>query len=234
MKDTKVNLVVGNMQFFNDGESLSDDNRRTFNCDSVINEKYAMAKWYSINKTNFFYVGLPNKLFDISFLRGNYLKCIPAHGVVDDIYFAFQCHLKVTSIATVSNVTYCYRNRDGSAIHSNVSLSRMNLYLHIFDLIYDDLKNEELKSDEMKIPAQLYHIITCRYLYGFITKNIMYSSLLSRKDKSKYLFKVSRIRKLNITSKDIIGRKNRLIYYLLQFKSRFWLISLLFRLMKKK
>jgi glycosyltransferase involved in cell wall biosynthesis len=56
-----------------------------------------------------------NKLFNVSFLRTNNIKCALSHTIVDDIYFSFQLLLKAQSYSAISDITYFWHIRNDSA-----------------------------------------------------------------------------------------------------------------------
>ena len=233
MMKAHSNIVSGNMLYFDDCPELTEEMINnvtpTLLKEDIITGKYAIAQLLEKQQTNFINIGTVNKLFDINFLRNNKLRCIPEHGVVDDIYFFSLCQLKATSIAIINDTTLYYRIREGSAVHSEYSKERMDLYLNIFNSIYNDFQKEKETITSEQLPIQLYYILTRRYLYGFITCNILSSKKISRQDKIEYLKQISKIRKFNLTSKDFISRLNRIVYFMLQFKCRYWLIkSLIF------
>lgn len=241
MMKTHANFITGNLLSFEDCPKLTEDvlnnGKATHFGEHIIKEKYAIAKLLEIHHTNFYNVGLVNKLFDLNFIRKNNIRCLPVHGVVEDLYFASLCQLKTTSIATIKKATLYYRLREGSAVHVEYSKERVDLYLRIFNVIYEDLQKEERAISPEKLPVQLYYIITRRYLYGFITKDVLSSKKISRQDKIDYLKQISEIRKLNFTSNDLISRLNRIVYFLLQYRCRYWLIIIavfIFRILGKK
>jgi glycosyltransferase involved in cell wall biosynthesis len=52
-----------------------------------------------------------NRLYKISFLRSNNIRCIPYH-TVEDIYFTFQVSVKANAYSTIPDITYLYRGWD--------------------------------------------------------------------------------------------------------------------------
>lgn len=57
-----------------------------------------------------------NKLYNISFLRANHLKCI--HRIMEDSIFDFQVNVLATRIALIPNITLYYNIRENSILTS--------------------------------------------------------------------------------------------------------------------
>jgi glycosyltransferase involved in cell wall biosynthesis len=62
-----------------------------------------------------FAVGSVNKLYKISFLRMNNIKCLPSHTKMEDVYFSFQLLLNAQSYSVISDITYFVHRRSDSA-----------------------------------------------------------------------------------------------------------------------
>lgn len=54
-----------------------------------------------------------NKLYKLSFLKDNKIRCIP-HHLCEDMFFTFQVKLCCTSFATCSDITYAYVDNPSS------------------------------------------------------------------------------------------------------------------------
>jgi hypothetical protein len=52
-----------------------------------------------------------NRLYKISFLRNNSIRCIP-HDLHEDVYFTFQVAIKAKTYSVIPDVTYLYRNNE--------------------------------------------------------------------------------------------------------------------------
>ena len=228
IQETEVDLVVGNLLWLSDDESLEEKLAKGAHSKykpGVLKGDYAIVEWLKANRTEFFLAGLVNKLFKTSFLRDNNIRCNPQHHVVEDQYFAFRLQFKVRSICTLSHVGYIYRQRGDSAVHIDISKSRMELYLKVFNDIMSDFKELKRSNNGAPYPPQLYYILTSRYMHGFVTINVLGSNQLSSSDKKSYLKQVSSIYDLGFKKEDLIVPSNKVYYSLLKMPGRYWILS---------
>ena len=194
----------------------------------IIKGDYALGQLLKENNTDYYPIALWNKLFSVVFLRSNNIRCIPAHYIWEDIYFAFQTSRKLKSIAVVQDVTMCWRMREGSAIRSSVPKERMKAYLCIYDQIISEIAQEKARCADHQLPVELYYILSQRFLDGFITKDVMASDLLSGKDKRQYLKQISSITNIGLKASDLKRRESKLVFYSLKSTFRYLLIKLIF------
>lgn len=204
-----ADIVMGNHQrVFPDGRIESTSHYKSGLCVS----DYAIAQWMSNNQTNYYPVATWNKLFKVSFLRDNGIRCVPWHRQ-EDIYFALQTSFFVKTIVTIPEVTYYWVQVDGSCTHSETTEWHLKQYLDIFDKSMS-LYNEMEQKIARKLPKELYWIITNRFLWGFITINICSSSLLSNKQKNSYLKHIREVSH-HLKCCDEYNRRQQLIYLIL-------------------
>lgn len=228
--DTQAEMVIGAHSRFVESEG-EEEIVKTYRFRSgLINRDYAIAQLLRENHTEYYPVALWNKLFRIDFLRDNNIRCIPAHFIWEDVYFAFQTSLKLRTVAVIEDVTMMWRVREGSAIQSSVSKKRMDIYLSIFDQILHEIDQEKASRSDHHIPAELYYVLSNRYLAGFVTRGVMISSLLSRQDKSQYLKHISAITDTDLQLTDLVNKKSRRIYQALKYSFRYWLAKVYFML----
>lgn len=108
-------------------------------------EPYALAK-YRKGRESRFYIMTWNKLFDLDFLRGKNISCIP-HHVNEDVWFSFQLNYKTSSFTFLSVITYDWYMRANSTTHSVVNnglkIEKIKSYLEA--LAY---KKEAVRQDD--------------------------------------------------------------------------------------
>lgn len=210
MVENNADIVMGNHQIvFPDGSIERTSNFKPGKCES----DYAIAQWMSNNKTNYYPVATWNKLFKVSFLRENGIRCVPWHRQ-EDIFFALQTAFVVKSIVTIPEVTYYWVQIQGSCTHQDTTEWHLNQYLDIFDNSMA-LINKKEKEKQVKFPKELYWIISSRYLYGFVSRNVWHSSILSNKQKNDYLKHIREITD-HIKCKDEYYWKQKLFYLVIK------------------
>lgn len=215
-----ADIVMGNHQrVFPDGSIESTSNFISGNCVS----EYAMAQWISNNKINFYPAATWNKLFKTSFLRDNGIRCVPWHRH-EDIFFTFQSAFIVKSIITIPEVTYYWVQVQGSCTHQHFTEWHLNQYLDIFDKSMILITEKEKSS---KLPKELYWMITSRFVFGFISRNIWNSSLLSNKQKNDYLKHVREITTHIKWKDEYHWWKQKLFYIIIKMPYPYYLIKFL-------
>lgn len=230
MQETNADVVTGNHYRFNDEDdgSIVNSTRRaqytTQFKSFFIESPFAIAEWMKSRNSDYYPVATWNKLFRKSFLIDNNIRCVPSHHVIDDIYFAFQTTVKATRFAVVDDVTLFWRQRNGSATHVNVKKDRMDIYVDIFETIMRDMKTLT-DGGKRKVPVQLYNTLINKYVSGFVTINILNSTLLTISQKQDYLDHIRAITKTGLTRKDMIGKVNKILFTLLSFKHNYWLMK---------
>ena len=226
MIETGVDLVVGDILWLWDGESIDEKLAKGEHSKykpGILKSEYAIAEWLKHNQTEFFLAGLVNKLFKTCFLRENNIRCKPEHHVVEDQFFSFLLQFRVRSICTISHVGYIYRQRGNSAVHIDISKQRMNLYLKVFDDIVNGFKEIKRLHPDTLFPSQLYYVLTSRYLYGFVTLNVLDSRQLKISEKKEYLRRISTIQEIGLKKEDMVSRANRIVYQILvNHPGAFW------------
>lgn len=230
MQETDVDLVMGDIEKFvenPDGSVTVNKNPYKYQSDT-IKSPYAIAECMRRNHTDFYPLGTVNKLFKKSFLIDNNIRCVPEHSIIEDIYFVFQTIVKANSISVVEDVTMYYRQRVGSALHIDVREDRMNIYIQVFDQIVNDI--QKMKNQGLNVPVQLYYTLTNRYISGFVTRNIVNSKLLSKKQKKDYLNHISVITRMGIGRKDMIGKSSKICFGILSLGNRYLLLKWFFGL----
>jgi glycosyltransferase involved in cell wall biosynthesis len=86
----------------------------------IDTSKFAVANAYYIEKIPI-RVYTWNKLYNVSFLRENNIRCIP-HHLGEDVYFTFQVILNAGSCRLLANITYIYYIGVFSSSHWRTSL----------------------------------------------------------------------------------------------------------------
>ncbi|WP_321437519.1 glycosyltransferase family 2 protein [uncultured Bacteroides sp.] len=88
-----------------------------FNCEDLLikGELELAQRYYSerTNKKELVYICTCNKLYNLSFLKKNRIRCIP-HHLNEDLLFSFQVILKAESCRLLPEITYHYYTIPGS------------------------------------------------------------------------------------------------------------------------
>lgn len=221
MTANNADIVMGNhQQVLPNGKIESTSN---FKPGSYVSE-YAITKWMENNESNFYIVATWNKLFKTSFLRNNGVRCVPWHRQ-EDIFFAFQTVLAAKSIVTIPDVTYFWVQVPGSCMHQDITEWHLKQYLDIFDNSMT-LINKKEKEKSGKLPKEIYWMISSRYLYGFVSRNVWHSSFLSNRQKNDFLKHVREITD-HIKCKDEFYWKQKLFYLVIKMPCPYYLIKAL-------
>ena len=162
---------------------------------------------YFINKNR--RVSVWNKLYDVSFLRRNNIKCIPTH-LNEDNLFTFQVILNAESCKYISDITYHFFDTPDSITkatdNNRLSQKYAKQYTESIEFKrkyiqnYKDLINRECVF--RYIIFQTIHYVTL----------IKKSNILNRKEKREYIKKLT-IFPLGIS--DIKKFKNKRFFYIM-------------------
>lgn len=109
-----VDLVVGSYQRISEIKNKNDYN---LILNKIILQDSRKIKEHIFQNIKKNYIGYVwNKLFKISFLKENNLHFIPNIYYEDDIY-SLKTYTLANSCAHISDITYYYRQREGSIVH---------------------------------------------------------------------------------------------------------------------
>lgn len=113
MKENPVDFVAASFDRIDCKGNIS----YGFNCeDLLIKGELELAQRYyfeRVKKKEFIYICSWNKLYNLTFLKKNKIRCIP-HHLNEDLLFSFQVILKAESCRFIPEVTYHYYTIPGS------------------------------------------------------------------------------------------------------------------------
>ena len=162
-----------------------------------------------------------NKLYRTSFLRKNNIKCIlPDRN--EDVWFTFQVFCTCKSFTFVDDILLNYVIRDGSTMHQSISDFYINEYVEIMNHICNYL-NTHFTTDNM--PRLLGDYIGYYFFGGVFTGAVMNSDC-NAKVKKDYLNSISIIKNSNFKTSDFCERKNKIIFNLLKYNTRYYLLKI--------
>lgn len=217
-----ADIVMGNHQrVFPDGSIESTTNFKPGSCVS----EYAIAQWMTVNKSYNYQVVTWNKLFKTSFLRSNNIRCVSWHRN-EDILFAIQTAYVVKSIVTIPEITYSWVQVQGSCTHQDFTEWHLNQYLDIFDKSLSLIREKE-KTKSCVFPKELHWILGHIYLFGFPSRRIFNSSLLSNRQKNDYLKHIREITTLIKWSEKFPWWKHRLFYAVIKMPYPYYILKLI-------
>ncbi len=131
MQETPVDFVAGSIDEVDDNGKLKKS--RIYE-NHTFHSKFEFHKYqFARNHKKKLHVMLWNKLYDLSFLRKNNLKCIPYQKNEDEV-FSFQLYLKLNSCKLISANTYLY------------NIGRPNSTSNSAKLSYDDVRYRQDKD----------------------------------------------------------------------------------------
>jgi len=113
----------------------------------------------------------------------------------------------------------------GSCTHQDTSEWHLNQYLDIFDKSMA-LINEKEKEKSGRFSKELYWIVSSRFLYGFVSRNVWNSSILSSKQKNDYLRHIKEIT-THIKYKEEYFWKQKLYYMIVKMPHPYFIIKFL-------
>ena len=230
MQRSSADFVIGNFVRWNGqhGDDGVYSQHYYFN-PGVVESDLAMASWLQVNRTDYFPVGLWGKLYRRDWLLINKIACNPHHRLVEDIFFSFQVSLEAKRIATVKDVVYLWRVREGSAVLRSVSESYARQYLNVYDACLTKLSEYTARHPNRIIPQEMYSILTNRYLGDLCLKRIVRSDNMSAKAKKDYVNHIASITQIGVKASSLPWRR-RMAYYAMATRWRFPLIKLLVKL----
>lgn len=118
--------------------------QREFLFNELCNNEYCEGQYAAISSNNFFYQPTWNKLYLISFLRENNIRCIP-HHLHEDLWFSFQMACVATKVVFIKDITYIYIYNSLSICSSskgNISVKMANEMVEICEHEYHSIKND--------------------------------------------------------------------------------------------
>lgn len=154
---------------------------------SKVRERYPVPTW--------------NKLYNMDFIRGFQIKCIP-HHLQEDPWFSFQVCLYANSFATLNVETYKQIIHEGS--QSTVSLSTFHIQ-----------QNKEICESEQNLMRSFERLpkgvidLYCSRLKYLIP--YMRGLNFSEEEKKQFCLDYTNISGINFSYKDIYGWDNKLL-----------------------
>jgi glycosyltransferase involved in cell wall biosynthesis len=98
-----------------------------------------------------------NKLYKVSFLRMNNIKCMPLTTVAACAYFSFQLLLNAQSYSVIPDITYFYHIRNDSLSGGDWSEQIFNKYAQIYVAQLELLRKSSLDSAlKVKVKEELF------------------------------------------------------------------------------
>lgn len=90
-----------------------------------------------------------NKLYRVSFLRDNHIRCI--HRIMEDMFFSFNTYLLSQCIATVNKTTYLYNNTPRESIMKDnlgngLPQATLDIYISLVNAMSEKIKSEYSKK----------------------------------------------------------------------------------------
>jgi len=195
MKEHPVDFVASSIETRDrNGETIAQSihKERHLSGAKIIVNDYYMSR----NR----HVTVWNKLYDLSFLRNNNIRCIPAH-LNEDNLFTFQVILNAQSCSYISAITYYYYDTPDSivktAFNYDISTRYARQYVECINFKRDYIQNFK----EVEIRENVYRYIIFQTIYYALL--IKRSKILHRAEKKAFLkelilfpFDISEIKKL--------------------------------------
>lgn len=119
MMEEKVDMIVGSSQSINMNGMVSEH----LQLENISRRGVGILMNYHYLENHLFPVFTWNKLYSLSFLKKNCIRCIPGHHC-EDLYFSFNVERYVQSFSYINKVTYLYYIRPNSfmdRIQSHIS-----------------------------------------------------------------------------------------------------------------
>ena len=142
MMEEKVDMVVGSSQSINMNGMVSEHLR----LDNVNRRGVGILINYHYVENHIFPVYTWNKLYSLSFLKENCIRCIAGHNC-EDLYFSFNVERCVQSFSYINNITYSYYIRSNSfmdRIQSHLSIREVGMLMDF--LLYKKSYIREIKD----------------------------------------------------------------------------------------
>lgn len=161
--DDTVGIVIGSYQDFNKNGVIR--NHKILP-DHAFDDD---TPYHNFLVTPGSYVQTWNKLYRVSLLKSNSIRCIPSN-TYEDIYFSFQMLYVMTKIVTTHDITYFYRvDNDTSATactrEKGVNHKMIAQLTSILNHIYKEVKDGRFK---ITYPAVRFFISEKHYIISVI------------------------------------------------------------------
>lgn len=181
MMEEKVDVVIGSTQKITNDCIIS----KVYD-DLVIRDNYEILKNQYVDYTNknYIYIMVWNKLYDISFIRKQNIRCIP-NQLNEDNVFTTDFLFKASSCALISNITYNYYIISTSTTSKN----SLGYSKKIADQYIDIMFYYKSKLDIIYPRLSVYYYywvlsFMIRRMYGYIDGD------LSKEEKCDYFNKL--------------------------------------------
>ena len=227
MQEKPADIIMANYRVFGDSDKKSVQGNRAIP-DFRTEGDQAIAKWMEVLKQNY-HGTICNKLYRLSFLKDNNIRCRQSHGTIEDIYFTFLTLLKAESFVSMNRQTYYWRYRPVSSINAAFTEEKVNNYLKIFDDMRDDITELETSNPDKEIPKQVLVYIYRRYITGYVLKKMMNSNEISRSYKKAYLDHIYNPAGFGFNRDLINSGMGRVLFDLWGSRYRYWLINYYYR-----
>lgn len=188
MEKEPVDFVAAS---FNNIDEIKNYKKEFVYDDISLRGEYIYAKYY-YKDMNKFSIHTWNKLYDLSFLRSNSIRCIP-HQLNEDNIFSYKILFHTSSFRLLSNITlyhYYYNvSVEGKKRKQGISYRNANEIIEILSY-YKSLIEKYKNTFIFK-----YYIGNLVLVLNFVFISIQKSKLISVQDKLIY---VDKIRKMNL------------------------------------
>lgn len=229
MQEDPADIVMANYRVVDDSD-VKKKQRIQSNIvipNSRTDGNMAIAKWMEAHK-KYYHGNLWNKLYRLSFLKDNNIRCRQSHGTIEDIYFTFLTLLKAKSFVSIERITYCWRYRPMSSVNGVFTEGKLDIYLQIFDDMRDDIIEHESASPNLEIPKQVLLYIYRRYNTGYVLRKMMASKEISPSYKKAYLDHIYNQVGFGFDRNLINSGMGRVLFDLWRSKHRYMLINCFF------
>lgn len=211
MQENPVDVVIGSYHIpsIKDVGTLPD---KKLNSNNEILE-------YVYKEKSPFYIYTWNKLYNISFLRENKIRCVPYHTCEDNI-FTFDLLMKATSITLLSNITYIYYQYDNSFMGNlrTIGFSEKVAQMH------SDIIEHKIEICRQFSPQDKGYITVRVYYQAVWYMLCVLNSKLSLKIKFQNIRRMKGIFCLNLPA--LLSFKQRIIFYILKGNNNLYMIFL--------
>lgn len=219
---TSADMVTANHQIFSVNNCEKHFTSTSQFKPGVIESEFALAYWMRENGSNYYPVALWNKMFRLSWLKNNNIRCKKTHTRQEDIFFAFETFFNVRKVVTLPDITLFWRMRAGSTMHIDVSESLCSQFVDIYDSCVIYLENYRRRYQNIQIPQEVYQIICRRYLGELCLYRVLWSRLLTIGQKQDYLEHISSMSTIGIkTDNRLFTRMERINYWALSSSRRY-------------
>lgn len=232
MQEYPYDIVMANHQaFYDSGEKMDLAINKNINyMEYSSHGEMAILKWMERFQTDIFPGSIWNKLYRVTFLRTNNIRCILNHSIIEDIYFSFLTILKTQSFASINEVTLSWRQRRGSAMNREFTEKQFRLYLQVLDDMCHDIQMMKTNNQKKEIQKEIYYYIGKRYLTDFVMRNLLKNKLVNRKCKEEYFDHISKLIDIGYKREYAKSRLERIVLKNLKNKNRYWIFKISFLL----